>query len=84
MTVEQKRKMYLSTTFFSFCLCLDLFLPSHLPLLPFSKTLRQTLIPSILKLTALHLLRLRLSSIFSNFLLTFPRGFRSLIRGGGA
>ena len=34
----------------------DLLLPSHLPLLPFSKTLRKTLIPSILKLSALHLL----------------------------
>jgi len=54
MTDEQKCKTYLSTTFFSFCLCLDLFLPSHLPLLPFSKTLRKTLIPSILKVSVLH------------------------------
>ena len=53
MTDEQERKTYLST-FFSFCLCSDLFLPSPLPLLPFSNTLRQTLIPSLLKLSVLH------------------------------
>ena len=63
MTDEQKRKMYLST-FFSFCLCSDLLLPSHLPLLPFSKTVRQTLTPSILKLSALHLLGFKRSIFF--------------------
>ena len=79
MREEQKRKMYLSPTFFSFCLCSDLLLPSHLPLLPFSKTLHQTLIPSILKLSALHLLFL-LNFQYSDFSSRFPK-FDSRRRG---